>query len=77
MSEEDYDMFLDGPFLSAQRGKTAKEPMYIAFGLKLEERQQILGFCVLGGTGKRPGQGGGAEGSLTSGCEEGADLCDR
>ncbi|MEM3658645.1 MAG: transposase [Candidatus Hadarchaeum sp.] len=44
--------FLNGTFLSARRGKTAKEPVYITLGLKPDGRREILGFCVFGGRGK-------------------------
>jgi transposase-like protein len=34
LSEEYYAVFLDGTFLSIRRGKTAKEPVYMALGIK-------------------------------------------
>ncbi|MEM1589029.1 MAG: transposase [Candidatus Bathyarchaeia archaeon] len=77
LSEEYYAVFLDRRFLSLWWGKRAKEPVYIALGLKPDERREILGFCVFGGRRKRPVPGGGAEGSPASGWAEGADLCDR
>ncbi|MEM1831761.1 MAG: transposase [Desulfurococcaceae archaeon] len=77
LSEEYYAVFLDGTLLSIRRGKTAKEPVYIALGIKPDGRREILGFCVFGGRRKRPELGGGPQGSLASGCAEGADLCDR
>ncbi len=48
LDEEYYAVFLDGTFLSIRRGKSAKEPVYIAVGIKLDGRREILGFWSLG-----------------------------
>ena len=37
LSVEYYAVFLDGTFLSIRRGKTAKEPVYVALGIKPDE----------------------------------------
>jgi len=52
MSEEYYAVFLDGTFLSVRRGKTAKEPVYIALGIKPDGRREILGFWLFGAEGE-------------------------
>ena len=52
LSEEYYAMFLDGTFLSIRRGKTAKEPVYIALGIKPDGRREILGFWLFGAEGE-------------------------
>lgn len=75
LGEEYYAVFLNGTFLSARRGKTAKEPVYITLGLKPDGRREILGFCVFGGRGKCPKLRESTEGSLAAGCAEGAGLC--
>jgi len=43
---------LDGTFLSIRRGKTAKEPVYIAVGIKPDGRREILGFWLFGAEGE-------------------------
>ncbi|MEM2351590.1 MAG: transposase, partial [Thermoproteota archaeon] len=43
LGEEYYAVFLDGTFLSIQRGKTAKEPGHMALGLKPDKCREILG----------------------------------
>ena len=45
-------MFLDGAFLSIRRGKTAKEPVYVALGIKPDGRREILGFWLFGAEGE-------------------------
>ena len=45
-------MFLDGTFLSIRRGKTAKEPVYVALGIKPDGRREILGFWLFGAEGE-------------------------
>mgnify|MGYP000107575360 CR=1 FL=1 len=52
LSEEYYAVFLDGTFLSIRRGKTAKEPVYIALGIKPDGRREILGFWLFGAEGE-------------------------
>ena len=44
-------MFLDGT-LSIRRGKTAKEPVYIALGIKPDGRREVLGFWLFGAEGE-------------------------
>jgi len=43
---------LDGVFLSVRRGKTTKEPMYMALGIKPDGRREILGFWLFGAEGE-------------------------
>ena len=45
-------MFLDEAFLSIRRGKTAKEPVYMALGIKPDGRREILGFWLFGAEGE-------------------------
>ena len=45
-------VFPDGIFLSIRRGKTGKEPVYIALRIKPEGRREILGFWRLGAEGE-------------------------
>lgn len=52
LSEEYYAVFLDGTFLSVRRGKTAKEPVYMALGIKPDGRREILGFWLFGAEGE-------------------------
>jgi transposase-like protein len=43
---------LDRTLLSIRRGKTAKEPVYIALGIKPDGRREILGFWLFGADGE-------------------------
>jgi len=52
LDEEYYAIFLDGTFLSIRRGKAAKEPVYIALGIKPDGRREILGFWLFGAEGE-------------------------
>jgi len=52
LDEEYYAVFLDGTFLSIRRGKVAKEPVYIALGIKPDGRREILGFWLFGAEGE-------------------------
>jgi len=52
LAEEYYAVFLDGTFLSIRRGKTAKEPVYIALGIKRDGRREVLGFWLFGAEGE-------------------------
>jgi putative transposase len=45
-------VFLDGTFLSIRRGKTAKEPVYMALGIKPDGRRENLGFWLFGAEGE-------------------------
>ncbi|MBC7109162.1 MAG: transposase [Methanomassiliicoccales archaeon] len=45
-------MFLDGTFLPTRRGKTAKEPVYMALAIKSNGRWEILGFWLFGAEGE-------------------------
>jgi len=55
LSEEYYAVFLDGTFLSIRRGKTVKEPVYMALGIKPDGRREILGFWLFGAEGESTG----------------------
>jgi len=44
--------FWMGPFFSIRRGKTAKELVSIALGIKLDGRREILGFWLFGAEGE-------------------------
>ncbi|MEN3010689.1 MAG: transposase [Candidatus Bipolaricaulaceae bacterium] len=49
LDEEYCAVFLDSTFLSIRRGRSAKEPVYIALGIQSDGRREILGgFGCLG-----------------------------
>jgi len=50
LGEEYYGVFLDRTFLSIRRGKTAKEPVYMALGIKPDGGREILEFRLFGAT---------------------------
>ncbi|MBC7109323.1 MAG: transposase [Methanomassiliicoccales archaeon] len=52
LGEEYYAVFLDVTFLSVRRGKTAKEPVYMALGIKPDGHREILGFWLFGAEGE-------------------------
>ncbi|MBC7218108.1 MAG: IS256 family transposase, partial [Candidatus Caldatribacterium sp.] len=52
LAEEYYAVFLDGTFLSIRRGKTAKEPVYMALGIEPDGHREILGFWLFGERGE-------------------------
>jgi len=52
LAEEYYAVFLDGSLLSIRRGKTAKEPVYIALGIKPDGRREIPGCWPFGAEGE-------------------------
>ena len=52
LRKEYYGVFLYGTFLSICRGKTAKEPVPMALGIKPYGRREILGFWLFGGEGE-------------------------
>ena len=52
LCEEYYAVFLDGTFLSIRRGQSAKEPVYIALGIKPDGRREVLGFWPFGAEGE-------------------------
>jgi len=52
LDEEYYAVFLDGTFLSIRRGKTSKEPVYLALGIKPDGHREILGFWLFGSEGE-------------------------
>jgi len=52
LREDYYAVFLDGTFLSSRRGKTVKEPVYVALGIKPDGRREILGFWLFGTEGE-------------------------
>nr|WP_041430363.1 IS256 family transposase [Thermodesulfobacterium geofontis] len=47
LSEEYLAIFLDGTYLPIRRNEVAKEPVYLALGIKLDGRREILGFWVI------------------------------
>ncbi len=52
LDEEYYAIYLDCTFLSIRRGKVAKEPVYVALGIKPDGRREILGFWLFGAEGE-------------------------
>ncbi|MDR5695266.1 MAG: IS256 family transposase [Armatimonadota bacterium] len=52
LDEEYYAVFLDGTFLLVRRGKSAREPVYIALGIQSDGRREILGFWLFGAEGE-------------------------
>jgi len=46
LDEEYYAIYLDCTFLCVRRGKAAKEPVYVALGIKPDGRREVLGFCI-------------------------------
>ncbi len=52
LDEESYAVFLNGTFLSVRRGQSAKEPVYIALGIKPHGRRETLGFWPFGAEGE-------------------------
>ena len=57
LDEEHYAVFLDGTFLSVRRGKSAREPVYMALGIKPDGRREILGFWMFEQKGRAPRTG--------------------
>ena len=57
LDEEYYAVFLNGTSLSVCRGQSAKEPVYIALGIKPDGRRKILGFWLSGAEGGTPRTG--------------------
>ena len=49
LDEEYHAVFLDGP---VGRGQSAKEPVYLALGIKPDGRWGILGFGLFGAEGE-------------------------
>ncbi len=52
LAREYYAIYLDGTFLSVRRGKTAKEPVYLALGIRSDGRREVLGFWLFGAEGE-------------------------
>ena len=52
LSEEYLAIFLDGTYLSIRRKEVAKEPVYLALGIKPDGRREILGFWIFGSEGE-------------------------
>ena len=52
LAREYYAVYLDGTFLSVRRGKAAKEPVYLALGIRPDGRREILGFWLFGAEGE-------------------------
>ncbi len=55
LDAEYYAIYLDETFLSVRRGRTAKEPVYIALGIKPDGRREVLGFWLFGAEGESAG----------------------
>ncbi len=52
LDEGYYAIYLDCTFLSVHRGKAAKEPVYVALGVKPDGRREVLGFWLFGAEGE-------------------------
>jgi len=52
LEEEYYAIYLDCTFLTVRRGKAAKEPVYVALGIRRDGRREILGFWLFGAEGE-------------------------
>jgi len=52
LSSEYYAIYLDCTFLSIRRGKTEKEPVYLALGVLPDGRREVLGFWLFGAEGE-------------------------
>jgi len=52
LAREYYAIYLDGTFLSLRRGKAAKEPVYLALGIRPDGRREVLGFWLFGAEGE-------------------------
>jgi len=52
LAQEYYAIYLDGSFLSVRRRKAAKEPVYLALGIRPDGRREILGFWLFGAEGE-------------------------
>ena len=52
LAREYYAIYLDGTFLSVRRGKAAKEPVYLALGIRPDGRREVLGFWLFGAEGE-------------------------
>ncbi|MCD6321066.1 transposase, partial [Candidatus Bipolaricaulota bacterium] len=61
LAREYYAIYLDGSFLSVRRGKAAKEPVYLALGIRSDGRREIFSsskwqLCVLHTVRKEDGR---------------------
>lgn len=52
LAEEYYAIYLDCTFLSVRRGKAAKEPVYVALGIRPDGSRELLGFWLFGAEGE-------------------------
>lgn len=52
LEREYYAVYLDCTFLSVRRGKAAKEPVYVALGIRPDGRREVLGFWLFGAEGE-------------------------
>ena len=52
LCREYYAIYLDCTFLSVRRGKAAKEPVYVALGIKPDGSREVLGFWLFGAEGE-------------------------
>jgi putative transposase len=52
LSQAYYAIYLDCTFLAVRRGKAAKEPVYVALGIRPDGRREVLGFWLFGAEGE-------------------------
>ncbi len=52
LHREYYAIYLDAIFLSIRRGKSGKEPVYLALGILPDGRREVLGFWLFGAEGE-------------------------
>ena len=52
LEKEYYAIYLDCTFLCVRRGKAAKEPVYVALGIRPDGRREVLGFWLFGAEGE-------------------------
>ena len=47
-----YAIYLDCTFVSIRRGESAKEPVYVALGIRPDGCREVLGFWLFGAEGE-------------------------
>jgi len=52
ISEEYFALYLDATFLAVRRGSVAREPVYLALGIRGDGSREIVGFWSSGGEGE-------------------------
>ncbi|QJA05952.1 IS256 family transposase [Thermosulfurimonas marina] len=52
LSEEYFALYLDATFLPVRRGTVAREPVYLALGIRRDGTREIVGFWTSGGEGE-------------------------